>query len=237
MIKLVTIYDNIEFHEQFKTDWGFGCIIDHPRGKILFDTGAKSEILEANLKMASILPESIDTIIISHKHSDHHGGALWLAQQNSNVKIYIPKTWNKTLEKQLSEWTPNIHPINSNFLITKGLHLIMTKNFWIKELSLAIETSQGLLLVSGCSHTGIDHIVLKTIEETGLDILALFGGFHLFRSSNKKISNIINNLKQMHVKTIAPCHCTGEHATRIVETEFGKNFLLNGAGAQFVFEE
>lgn len=41
-------------------------------------------------------------------------------------------------------------------------------------------------------------------------IYALFGGFHLFRSSIKKIQKISDSLKQMGVKAIAPCHCTGD---------------------------
>lgn len=237
MIKVITVYDNIKSNEQFKTDWGFGCIIDHPRGKILFDTGAKSEILEANLKTASISPKSIDYIIISHKHSDHQGGVLWLAKENPNINVYIPKTWNKKLETQLSQFTPNVYTINKNFLVTNGIHIIITKNFWIKELSLAIETSQGTIVITGCSHTGVDHIAQSTKEEIGLDILALFGGFHLFRSSNKKIVNIVERLKQMQIKGIAPCHCTGDQAITALETEFGSNFLPNGAGAQFLFED
>lgn len=76
MIKITNIYDNIKCNNEFVKDWGFGCIIDHLDKRIIFDTGAKPEILEKNLKLAQIDPLSIDIIIISHKHWDHKGGLL-----------------------------------------------------------------------------------------------------------------------------------------------------------------
>ena len=97
MIKITNIYDNTKGSHEFTPDWGFGCFIDHPKAKIIFDTGAKPEILEKNLEAAQIDPSSIDVIIISHKHWDHKGGALWLAEKNPNVKIYMPKTWSNAL--------------------------------------------------------------------------------------------------------------------------------------------
>ena len=45
-LKIITVYDNIPFNDQFKEDWGFGCIVDHPSARILFDTGEKAKIFE-----------------------------------------------------------------------------------------------------------------------------------------------------------------------------------------------
>jgi 7,8-dihydropterin-6-yl-methyl-4-(beta-D-ribofuranosyl)aminobenzene 5'-phosphate synthase len=237
MIKIITVYDNIECNPRFKLDWGFGCIIDHPEARILFDTGAKAEILEANLKEASIAPESIDMIIMSHKHWDHKGGALWLTHKNPRVKIYMPKSWTKRLERELIQSKNNINIVKNNLSITKNFHLVVSKNFWIRELVFVISTSHGALVLTGCSHTGIDYIAQKVKNVTGLSILALFGGFHLFRASTSSVHKITNVLKKTQVKSIAPCHCTGEKATKMLQKAFAKNFLLNGVGAEFIFEE
>jgi 7,8-dihydropterin-6-yl-methyl-4-(beta-D-ribofuranosyl)aminobenzene 5'-phosphate synthase len=235
-IKITNIYDNIKCDNQFTQDWGFGCIIDHPNTRIIFDTGAKPEILERNLKAAQIDPSSIDTIIISHKHWDHKGGALWLVEKNPNVKIYMPKTWSNGLEKALSLYTKDVHSITKHFPISDVVHLVVSKNLWITELVLAIKTSNGVIIVTGCSHTGIHRIAQNVQFVMQEKIYALFGGFHLFRSSIKNIHKILDSLKKTHLKIVAPCHCTGEEALKILKKEFAENFFVNGVGAQYIFD-
>lgn len=237
MVNLTTIYDNYECCSGFKTDWGYGCIVDHPSARICYDTGTEPEILEANLKIASISPDSIDIIVISHKHDDHKGAAPWLAKKNPNAKIYIPKTWNNAIESKFSKETSNVHVLESNFLTPEGFYIIVTENLWIRELTLAIKTSEGALVITGCSHTGIDHIAQKVQETTNSQIKIIFGGFHLLNSSKRSILNIIKELKDMNLKSIAPCHCTGDQAMQIIKEEFGANFLYNGVGANFTFKE
>lgn len=237
MINVLTIYDNYAYNPAFKTDWGFGCIIDHPRARICYDTGANPEILEANLKTASIPPSSIDTIVISHKHHDHKGGVSWLLQQNPNAKVYIPKTWNNDIESAFPKEATNIFVLENNLLTPEGFHIIVSENLTIRELTLAIPTSQGSLVITGCSHTGIDHIAQKVQETTGSPIQTIFGGFHLLNSSKKNILNTLQKLKHTSLKTIAPCHCTGDSAMQLIKQEFNTHFLNNGAGAKFNFEE
>ena len=235
-IKIITVYDNIECHKDFKSDWGYGCVIDHPLGRILFDTGAKPEILQANLKAASILPESITTVVISHKHWDHKGGAAWILEQNPNINLYIPRTFSKKLGKTLSLYNKNIVSVKNSFSINEHFDLIVSENLWIRELALIIKTTQGALVITGCSHTGIHKILSRASEFTGLEIQAVLGGFHLFRSSEKSIVNLSNSLKQLNVKNIAPCHCTGQKAENILKGAFSTNFLTNGVGAEFTFK-
>ena len=100
LINITTVYDNIPHHPDFKSDWGLGAS-DHPKARILFDTGAKPEILKANLERPSISPDSLDIVVISHKHWDHKGGVSWVVEQNPHVTVYMPATFMKTLEKQL----------------------------------------------------------------------------------------------------------------------------------------
>jgi 7,8-dihydropterin-6-yl-methyl-4-(beta-D-ribofuranosyl)aminobenzene 5'-phosphate synthase len=114
--------------------------------------------------------------------------------------------------------------------------LILSKNFWISELVLAIKTSKGIIIITGCSHTGIHQIVKRVYSDLQDEIYALFGGFHLFRSSTNKIHKISDILKEMEVKVIAPCHCTGDKALKILKKEFSKSCLENGVGIEYLFE-
>ena len=158
MIKITNIYDNIKCNNKFIPDWGFGCIIEHLNARIVFDTGANPEILEKNLKSAQIDPSSIDIIVISHKHWDHKGGALWLVKQNPNIKIYMPKTWRNGLEKSLAFYTKDINSITKHLPINDVFHLVTSKTLFVTELVLAIKTSNGIIIVTGCSHSGIHKI-------------------------------------------------------------------------------
>ena len=101
--------------------------------------------------------------------------------------------------------------------VAPGVHLISlvsetvgTKE--LRELSMAIETPQGMIVVAGCSHPGIERIVeaAKTIRQ---DVHMVFGGFHLPAATDGDIARIAAALHDTYdVDLIAPGHCTGEPA-------------------------
>lgn len=236
MIKITTVYDNNLDQSELQDDWGFSCVAEHPNGNIIFDTGAKPAILENNLKKLHIDPQSIKYLIISHKHWDHKGGALWLLEQNPNIIVYMPKTWSSSLEKSLPINKKNIHSIKEHCPINDTFHLILSKNLWINELALGIKTSNGIIAITGCSHTGILKIVKNMHFVTKEKIHALFGGFHLMRSSKSRIKNNVTGLKDENINFIAPCHCTGDIALSLFKEEFNNKFLKNGIGSQYLLE-
>ncbi len=233
-MEIITIYDNIANDPQFKTDWGYACVINHPKKRILFDTGEHANILEKNLHTASIPIKSIDILILSHLHSDHIGGANWVVEQNPNVTVYIPDTFSKKLEHQLRIHCSNIIRVKKSISLAQNdFHIILTKNIWIKEISLAITTPQSNILISGCSHSGINNILDEARKYIKQDILTLFGGLHLLQTSDQNITKIAQKLKNSYLKKIAPCHCTGDKALTILKENFSDDFLINGVGAKF----
>ena len=232
MLKITNIYDNFEADEKFKSDWGLALLIQYKDKTIIFDTGAQPEILKNNLEVAEVKPESIDIMIVSHKHWDHIGGAEWLAEQNPNIKIYLPKTWRNKVENKLYKKAKNIESISKYTAIDDNLRIIVSKNLFVTELALIIHTSKGIIAITGCSHTGIDKILKETIAISNEKIYCIIGGFHLFRSSKKKISRIVNYLKALDIELLAPCHCTGDRAEKIISQSFP--IAKNGVGAQYI---
>jgi 7,8-dihydropterin-6-yl-methyl-4-(beta-D-ribofuranosyl)aminobenzene 5'-phosphate synthase len=113
---------------------------------------------------------------------------------------------------------------------------MLSKNLWINELALGIKTSKGIVAITGCSHTGILKIAKTMRLVTKEKIHALFGGFHLMRTSKSKIKNAVIGLQDEDIKFIAPCHCTGDIALTIFKEEFKHCFLKNGIGSQYSFE-
>jgi 7,8-dihydropterin-6-yl-methyl-4-(beta-D-ribofuranosyl)aminobenzene 5'-phosphate synthase len=101
----------------------------------------------------------------------------------------------------------------------------------LRELSLAIDTSQGLVLIVGCSHPGIDRIVdaATTIDKR---IHLILGGMHLVNSPDAEIARLVSVLHdQYHVEWVAPGHCTGEPAFAALEKSFGSRYLYAGLGS------
>ena len=96
---------------------------------------------------------------------------------------------------------------------------------------------KGLIVLSGCAHSGIINTVRYARELTGIDkVFAVMGGFHL---SGPKFADIIepttNALKEMNPRYVVPTHCSGRNAMMYIEKEMGDKFLLNMVGTKMIF--
>jgi 7,8-dihydropterin-6-yl-methyl-4-(beta-D-ribofuranosyl)aminobenzene 5'-phosphate synthase len=100
----------------------------------------------------------------------------------------------------------------------------------LKELSLAIESPQGLILIVGCSHPGVEHIVQ---EATAIDphISLLFGGLHQIQKPDPEVERIATVLHdQYKLDRVAPGHCTGEPEFAALKRAFGDHYVYAGVG-------
>ncbi|MFH0968852.1 MAG: MBL fold metallo-hydrolase [Methanobacteriota archaeon] len=83
------------------------------------------------------------------------------------------------------------------------------------DSALTMQTSEGLVILTGCAHAGICSIIEKAKAVTGEDCIRdIIGGFHLYQSSSDTISQITSFLQCIHPGGLHPCHCTGQLATR-----------------------
>jgi 7,8-dihydropterin-6-yl-methyl-4-(beta-D-ribofuranosyl)aminobenzene 5'-phosphate synthase len=101
----------------------------------------------------------------------------------------------------------------------------------LRELSLAIETPKGLILVVGCSHPGIERIVEASMV---LDkhVCAIVGGLHLVTTPESEIARIVTALHdKWKVDRVALGHCTGEPAFAAFQRAFGVHYNYAGLGS------
>jgi 7,8-dihydropterin-6-yl-methyl-4-(beta-D-ribofuranosyl)aminobenzene 5'-phosphate synthase len=100
----------------------------------------------------------------------------------------------------------------------------------LKELSLAINTPEGIVLIVGCSHPGIDAIVTEAARiNTHIHFIA--GGLHLVAAPDSVVEKVVTSLKnKWKVDWIAPGHCTGEPAFVALKQTFGERYLYAGLG-------
>ena len=100
----------------------------------------------------------------------------------------------------------------------------------LRELSLAINTPEGMAIVVGCSHPGIDNIVAAaTASNPRISVIA--GGVHLVVTSHADIEEIVTALHDtFKVEYVAPGHCTGEPAFAALKKAFGDRYVYAGLG-------
>jgi 7,8-dihydropterin-6-yl-methyl-4-(beta-D-ribofuranosyl)aminobenzene 5'-phosphate synthase len=129
----------------------------------------------------------------------------------------------------------NFQLVDRTIEITPDIHLLSLVSdkpgtLELHELSLAINTPDGLVLVVGCSHPGIDKIVeAATALSPRIHLIA--GGLHLVVASDSDISNIVTALHdRFKVEYIAPGHCTGEPAFTALKKAFGDRYVYAGLG-------
>ena len=85
-MKITILYDNETVGKNFIADWGFSCLIETDGRRILFDTGAKGDILFRNMALLSTDPREIDDVFISHAHFDHTGGLSAFLDLNDRTR-------------------------------------------------------------------------------------------------------------------------------------------------------
>src|SRR4051794_13911488 len=101
----------------------------------------------------------------------------------------------------------------------------------LRELSLAIDTPHGLILVVGCSHPGIEKI-LEAATAINRHVRIVFGGLHLPAAPDEQISRVGTALhEQFKVERLAPGHCTGEPAFAAFRKIWGVNYIYAGLGS------
>ena len=129
----------------------------------------------------------------------------------------------------------NFQLVDKNTEIAPNIHLITLVSdkpgtLELRELSLAFNTPDGMVIVVGCSHPGIDRIV-ESASAINPRIHFIAGGFHLVVASDPDIEKIVTALHdRFKVEYVAPGHCTGEPAFTALKKAFGDHYLYAGLG-------
>lgn len=204
-MKVTIIYDNTAFRKDLQADWGFAALIEVKNTpKILFDTGTDGRILLSNMEKLRIDPSLIEEVFISHAHLDHTGGFSEFLKVANIVKIYTPSSLglkNETILKQPQK-------IHENVFSTGELDGI--------EQSMGVETERGIVLIVGCSHPEMSHI-LNVASQFG-KIYGIVGGMHGFSEFE-----LFQDLE-----LICPTHCT-QHKAELKKI-YPQKYLEGGAG-------
>jgi 7,8-dihydropterin-6-yl-methyl-4-(beta-D-ribofuranosyl)aminobenzene 5'-phosphate synthase len=137
-------------------------------------------------------------------------------------KLY--DTGHFVLVDKLTEVAPGIFLVYTVSKIPRTLEL--------PELTLAIKGPHGLILVDGCSHSGIEEI-LQAASVLDPHTHIVFGGLHLVQTPLPDIDKLVDSLKnKWKLDEVAPGHCTGEPAFLRLQKAFGDAYLYAGLGTR-----
>jgi|SRR5580700_1184934 7,8-dihydropterin-6-yl-methyl-4-(beta-D-ribofuranosyl)aminobenzene 5'-phosphate synthase len=129
----------------------------------------------------------------------------------------------------------NFQLIDKDSEVAPGIHVITLVSdkpgtLELRELSLALDTPDGLVIVVGCSHPGIDKIVAAAL---GINprIHLIVGGLHLVVANDADVQKAVTALHDTYkVEYVAPGHCTGEPAFAALKQAYGDHDLYAGLG-------
>ncbi len=130
----------------------------------------------------------------------------------------------------------NLIPVREPTEVLPGFFLITTLSDKagtreMNEISLVIRTSQGSVLVVGCSHPGIEKILAEAVK-IDPKIHSVFGGFHLVDASDADVTRMAESFRdQWKIERMAPGHCSGQFAFAEFMRVYGNRFDPTGVGA------
>jgi 7,8-dihydropterin-6-yl-methyl-4-(beta-D-ribofuranosyl)aminobenzene 5'-phosphate synthase len=105
------------------------------------------------------------------------------------------------------------------------------------DQALAIQVkNKGLVIVGGCSHSGIINTITTIQKNIGSErIHAVLGGFHLSGAENTVIDPTVAEMRRLSPDYVIPMHCTGWDAINRFAREMPDQFILNSVGTTYIF--
>ncbi len=191
---------------------------------------------------------------LSHLLDENPGVKIYVPVEGAFFKSPLPRTflardpslptdmkyYGGREPTRLASGTPweNAHfeAIAKTTEILPGMFVITTQSqrpgtMEMNELSLAFLTPQGLAVVVGCSHPGVEK-VLANAATINPKLYTVTGGFHLVSAERQDIERVASILHDgLKVQRVAPGHCTGEQAFAVFMDRFKERFDRAGLGA------
>jgi len=245
-LKLTVLNNNIA-GRWCRAEHGLSFLIEADR-KVLFDTSS-SDLIAYNAKILNIDLQQIDTIILSHGHDDHSGGLmLFEGQQLICHPDAFLKRYRKSNKTELGiKWSEekisrrfNLKTSREPVRLSDQAYFLGeiprltdfeskqtafqkadgTDDFVMDDSGLVIVTSKGLVVISGCAHSGICNMTAHAIKVTGIEKVHLvIGGFHL-QNDDAITQMTVNWLKSAQVEQVIPSHCTSFSAQTAIYKSF-----------------
>ena len=261
-MKLTVLTENMAGGD-FYAEHELSYMIEHEKKKILFYTGHSNIFIKNAKKLGIDIQAEITNIVLSHGHWDHGNGLKFLTnktlichpnvfmkryRKNDNTNIGLANTKGEFLDNSIHiVSTREPYWINENIVFLGEIPRLnefeakstgfMDENgkadFVRDDSAMVIAQNNGLVIVTGCSHSGICNIITHAIKVTGINnINTVIGGFHL-KYHNEQAKKTIDCIKHLKVQNVYPSHCTELPALAAFYNEFGMKQVKTGMVYEF----
>jgi 7,8-dihydropterin-6-yl-methyl-4-(beta-D-ribofuranosyl)aminobenzene 5'-phosphate synthase len=177
----------------------------------------------------------------------------------TGAEIHMPPPSTKDLEAEGLEVVQERGPtllVDDKILVSgeverttefeKGfpLHYARSGDAWVPDPMIVDDQNvivnvrdKGLVVVSGCSHSGAVNVLRNARRLTGEQRIAGFvGGFHLTGGLFEPIiGRTVEAFKAFGVKTVVPAHCTGWKAVHLLSQAMPEAFVQPAVGTVLSF--
>ncbi|MFO8008490.1 MAG: MBL fold metallo-hydrolase [Candidatus Brocadiia bacterium] len=229
---LTIVYDSYGRRTDLGKDWGFACMVEGPEKTILFDTGGDGQILMSNIEALGLDPDAVDAVVLSHEHRDHIGGLAAFLERNSDVTVYVPEVYVRHVQATVDEAGARLVAVDKPVRICPGAWSTGQVRRGRVEQALALQTPDGLVVITGCAHPGVVQMVGAAREAHGGPVALVMGGFHLRSAGREELMTVRRELEAQEVRCVAPCHCSGENTRKRFAQWLGHNYVRSGVGTR-----
>lgn len=156
---------------------------------MLFDTGRDGATLLSNMEKLGVDLANIRKVVISHIHGDHLGGLHDFLRTNAKVLVFIPRSFPDHVRRMIDAAGASHQDVSGPADVAPGVRTTGLLGTSLQEQALVVETTEGLVILTGCAHPDIVSIVQKAKAMTlKADIALVMGGFHLLSASPPPIT-------------------------------------------------
>ena len=246
----------------FLAEHGLSYLIEIDNEIILFDTGYSDVFLKNAQKLGINIQQKIEKVVLSHGHWDHAYGLkhlhnktiithphsidrMFATEEFKDVRLELKqKELEEKFDLQLTKTPINITenliflgeiPRANNFesQTTYFTDERGKEDFIPDDTALVATIENELVIVTGCSHSGICNITEYAKLVTGIsDVKAILGGFHL-KEKDEQTEKTVEYFQKNQVKKMYPSHCTRLPALSAFYEAFNTQQLKTGMVLEF----
>jgi 7,8-dihydropterin-6-yl-methyl-4-(beta-D-ribofuranosyl)aminobenzene 5'-phosphate synthase len=107
-------------------EWGYSALVEVDGHKILYDTGASSEMVLHNANSLHIDLSDVEDVVLSHNHRDHVGGLITLRRELSKInpramsRVHVGAGIFEPRLNEANEDQNGLRSIKAEYLATGG---------------------------------------------------------------------------------------------------------------------